>query len=338
MRRLAVALVFLALFAVPLVAGAQQAGRVPRVGILVTTSPVGEITGPEPRHPHIKAFLRALRDLGYVEGQNLITDRRSAEGNWDRLPGLAGELVRLGVDVVAVSTGTAARRTREATTSVPIVVVAGGDLVAQGLVASLAKPGKNVTGLTSEISPGLEAKRLEVLKDALPRLSRVGVIFPTPERWSPTSATTAQRETQTAAHKLAIQILSRQIATPDAIDAGFASLKRDRAEAVMVIPDTLAYMERSRYTESALRHGLPTIYEAPEFVSVGGLMSYGVSYLDLYRRAATYVDKILKGARPADLPVEQPTKFEFVINLKTARALGLTIPPVVLARADEVIQ
>jgi putative tryptophan/tyrosine transport system substrate-binding protein len=324
--------------AAPLAAEAQVAGRVPRVGILVTTSSLDEIAGPEPRHPHIRAFLRALRDLGYVDGQNLITERRSAEGKWDRLPELAAEIVRLGAEVVVVPSGTVARRVREVTTSVPIVVVAGGEFVRQGLVSSLAKPGGNVTGLTSDVSPGLEAKRLELLKDVLPSLSRVGVLFPAPERWSPTSLATAQREIRAAAHALALQVLSREIAARDAVDAAFASLRKDRAEAVMVVPDTLAYAERYRYVESAARHRLPTIYEAPEFVEVGGLVSYGVSYLDLFRRAAGYVDKILKGAKPADLPVEQPTKFELVINLKTAKQMGLTIPQSVLFRADKVIR
>jgi putative ABC transport system substrate-binding protein len=183
----------------------------------------------------------------------------------------------------------------------------------------------------------LKAKSLELLKEALPRLSRVGVLFPTTERWSPTSFTIVQGETERAAHALAIQILSRQIATREEIDATFAALKRDRAEAVMVVSDVLAYAERGRYIESAARHGLPTIHESREFVDAGGFMSYGVSYLDLFRRA-TYVDKILKGAKPGDLPIERPTKFELVINVKTAKALGLTIPPAVLARADEVIQ
>jgi putative ABC transport system substrate-binding protein len=272
-----------------------------------------------------------LRELGYVEGRNLTLEVRYAEGRTERFPALAAELVNLKVDVLVAAATPGALAAKQATGTIPIVMASVGDPVEVKLVQSLAHPGGNVTGL-SLIAPQLAAKRLDLLKQALPRLSRVTVL------WNSANQGMQARfhETQGAAQQLGVALHSVTIQSPDDFDPLFATMMRDRPESLLVLADTVTVANRQRTVEFAARS--PGIYEARAFVDAGGLMSYGVDFSDHYRRAAIYVDKILKGAKPADLPVEQPTKFELVINLKTAKTLGLTIPPSLLQRADQVIE
>ena len=281
----------------------------------------------------IEAFQTGLRDLGYMERENLTIEYRFADGRLEQLPALAAELVQLKVHVIVTEGTTATRFARESTAAVPIVMAQDPDPVGTGFVASLARPGGNIMGL-SNLCPELSGKRLELLKDAVPRLARVAVLG--------TAATpgTAQtlKETQLAASAVGVQLQYLEVAGPKDIDAAFRAASDGRADAVLVLASPVLLSHRSQVTALALKSRLPGMYYTMEFVRGGGLMSYGVSALDLFRRAASYVDRILKGAKPADLPIEQPTKFELVINLKTAKALGLTIPPSLLARADQVIE
>jgi putative tryptophan/tyrosine transport system substrate-binding protein len=322
------------LLAAPLAAEAQQAGKVYRVGFILTTSPVSEMAGPEPVHPLVRAFVHGLRALGYVEGQNLILERRTAEGRFERLGDIVAELVRLKVDVIVTVTNMMASVAKAVTTTVPIVMLASGDPVGAGLVQSLARPGGNITGLT--VSPGseIEAKRLELLKEALPRVARVAFLgIKEEEDWpSPYG-----RTVRTAAQALGITLVRAEFAPHQFTDA-FRLIRDARTDALFVAFGGAVYADRSLIVDFATRARLPTTFSFREAVELGGLMSYGTNVPDVFRRAAYYVDKILKGAKPADLPVEQPTKFELVINLKTAKALGLTIPQSLLRRADEVIQ
>ncbi|MBI2554481.1 MAG: ABC transporter substrate-binding protein [Candidatus Rokubacteria bacterium] len=314
----------LGILAAPLAARAQQAGRVPRIGFLTTgASPVPW-----------EAFRQGLRDLGYVEGQNIVIERRSAAGKVERLPDLAVDLVGLKVDVIVAPDPPAAGAAKNATKTIPVVVRTSDDPVAMGLVASLARPGGNITGLTS-LWGELSGKRLELLKEVVPRISRVAVL------WNPAhpGAILALRETEVAARSLGLQLQSLEVRGPNPdFEGAFGAAARERAGALITLRNPLIVRHRTRIVNLAAKSRLPAMYDEREFVEAGGLTSYGANLSDLNRRAAVYVDKILKGAKPADLPVEQPTKFELVINRKTAKALGLTIPQSILIRADEVIQ
>ena len=306
---------------------AQQPTKVPRIGFLTGVSPPTNSA----RH---EAFRQGLRELGYAEGKNIVIDWRSAEGKFDRLPALAAELVRLKVDIIVTGGGATTRAAKEMTTTIPIVMAQDGDPVGNGFVASLARPGGNITGLAT-FAPELSGKRLELLKEIVPRLSRVAVLGNSTQ---PANAQTL-REVELAAKAFGVQLQYLDILGPKDIATAFQAASKGRADAVLIlVPGLVATSERSQIAHLAVKSRLPVIYDRPEAVEEGGLMSYGVSTVDLDRRAATYVDKILKGAKPADLPVEQPTKFEFIINLKTAKQIGLTIPPNVLARADKVIK
>jgi len=277
-----------------------------------------------------------LRDLGYVEGRNLVIEDRSAEGKFERLPALAAELVALGVDVILAPGTPSAMAARQATGTVPIVVANAGDPVASGLVASLARPGGNVTGL-SLLVPELVGKCLEHLRQAVPGAARIAVLWQPgaiPER----AEDDMLKQAGVAARLLGVQAQFVEARSPADFDRAFSDMAQARAGALAVLTSTMFLIERRRLVALATKHRLPAVYSLREFVDAGGLMSYGANAADLFRRAATYVDKILKGTKPADLPVEQPTKFELVINLKAAQALGITIPQSVLWRADEVIQ
>jgi putative ABC transport system substrate-binding protein len=275
-----------------------------------------------------------LRDLGYIEGQNIVIEWRFAEGKLDRLPELAAELVLLKVDVIIAGGGSViARAAKTATTAIPIVMTNVEDPVATGLVTSLARPGGNVTGLTALVRD-LSAKRLQLLREIVPNVSRVAVL------WNSSYPEKAREfdETQAAARTLSIQLLALKVQRPDEIDAALDSAARDRCGALVTLPDPLTNTHGPRIVVQALKRRLPTMFTQRPPIDAGGLISYGPSYADLFRRAAGYVDRILKGAKPGDLPVEQPTKFELVINMKTAKALGLTIPQSLLLRADHVIE
>ncbi len=323
--KLTIAVVAL-LLAAPLPAAAQQPGKVYRIGMLETIAA-------SRNSANLQAFRQELMALGYVEGQNLAIDYRSADGRPERFPELAAELVRLRVDLILTRGSPATIAAKKATGMIPIVMAASGDPVGVGLVLSLARPGGNVTGLSSVITE-LAGKRLELLREALPTLSRVALLY------NPTNpvATNDWRQAEAAARALRVQPSSLQVRKDGDFGPAFEAARKQRADVMMVILDGLVQNHQREIVDLARRHRLPDIYASREFVEVGGLMSYGVSYPDLYRRAAIYVDKIFKGARPADLPVEQPTKFELVINLKTAKALGLAIPPSLLLRADKVIE
>ena len=308
------------------VATAQQPKKVPRIGFLGASS--ASVLA-----ARIEAFRQGLRDLGYVEGKNIVIEWRSAEGKLDRLPALAAELVRLKVDVIVTTGPAPTRPAKEATSTIPIVMAFDNDPVGNGFVASLARPGGNITGL-STLAPEISGKQLEVLKEIVPRLSRVAVLG------SSTTPGNAQslKETELAAGAFGVKVQYLDVRDPKDIDTAFRATGKGRADAILVLTSPVFNPYRTEIADLAAKNRLPAIYSTPEFVEDGGLMTYGVSLTDLYRRAATYVDKILKGAKPVDLPVEQPTKFEFIINLKAAKQIGLTIPPNVLVRADRVIK
>ena len=312
-------------------AEAQQPKKIPRIGYL--SAGIGSISSYAPREP----FRQGLQELGYVEGKNIIIEYRNAGGKFDRLPALAAELVRLKVDVIVTGGPPSARAAKEATATIPIVMIQVGDPVGSGFVASLARPGGNVTGL-SGLAPELNGKRVELLKEIIPKLSRVAVFG------TSTSPDNAQslKEVELAAKELKVQLQHldiRDASNPKDMETAFRAATKGRAEAVhMMVAPAVASANRTQIAELAVKSRLPVIYSGSAAVEAGGLMSYGVNINDLDRRAAIYVDKILKGAKPGDLPVEQPTKFELVINLKTAGQIGLTIPPNVLARADKVIK
>jgi putative ABC transport system substrate-binding protein len=307
-------------------ADAQQPTKVPRIGYLTA----GSLSAQSPR---IEAFRQGLRELGYAEGKNLVIEYRHAEGKFDRLPALAAELVRLKVDVIVTGGPISTRRAKEATVSIPIVMAQDTDPVASGFVASLARPGGNITGLAT-LAPEISGKRLELLKEVVPRLSRVVVLGSSTE---PANAQSL-KETELAAGALGVKLQHVDVLAPKDIETAFRAASKGRADAVLVLASSVANSQRTQIAELAVKNRLPAVYYQTEFVEDGGLMSYGVNFTDLFRRAATYVDKILKGAKPAELPVEQPMKFEFIINLKAAKQIGLTIPPNVLARADRVFR
>ncbi len=311
----------------PLTAEAQQAGKVYRIGYLSAPTRASVEQG-------LQAFLRALRELGWIEGQNLIIEYRWADGNIERLPSLAAELVTLKVDLIVAPAGTAALAAKKATSSIPIVMIFPADPVGLGLVASVRSPGGNVTGTTSTPSPEIFGKQLQLLKDAVPHATRVAILV------NPADLAFGSqvREVESAARSLGLRIQRVEAHGPEDFERAFATMTRERAEALLVANDTTFLVNRVRVAELALKSRLPTMNYYREMVDAGGLMAYAVNMAGFTPRAAAYVDKILKGAKPADLAVEQPTKFELVINLKTAKAIGITIPPSVLARADELIQ
>jgi len=319
-----VALAF-SMLSVALSTEAQQMGRVYRIGFLGATSPSGYT-------PQVEAFRGGLRDLGYVEGKNVVIEFRWAEGNYARLPELAAELVLLKPDVLVTHAPAGTRAAKRATATIPIVMGVAGDAVATGLVAGLARPGGNVTG-SSFFLPELNAKRLEVLKEALPPLSRVGVLL-NPDNPANVATLRAMEET---ARSVKIQLHAVEVRSPADFEGAFATIVKGRAGALAVYDDAMLIAEAAQIADLARKSRLPTIGFI-EYAKAGGLLAFGVNFPDLWRRAAGFVDKILKGAKPADLPVEQPTKFEVVVNLKTAKALGVTIPQSILIRADEVIQ
>jgi putative tryptophan/tyrosine transport system substrate-binding protein len=282
----------------------------------------------------LEAFLRALRELGWVEGQNLIIEYRWAEGKVERLPDLAADLVRSKVDLIVAPAGSAALAAKNATSSIPIVMIFPSNPVEIGLVASLRRPGGNVTGTTSSPGPEIFGKQLQILKETIPRASRVALLRNPADQAGATQAT----EVKAAARSLGIRLQDVEVRGPEEFDSAFAAMARERADALLVGRDATFLVNSARVAERALKGRLPTMYSYRESVEAGGLMAYAVNMTDFIARAASYVDKILKGAKPGELPVEQPTKFELVINLKTAKALGLTIPPSLLQRADELIQ
>jgi putative tryptophan/tyrosine transport system substrate-binding protein len=325
-RRQFITLLGGAVTAWPLAARAQQRGHVSRIGILHTTSR-------ESSAATLSAFQKGLRELGYVEGQNLLFEYRSADGRTERFPGLAAELVDLKVDVIVTRGTPAAIAAQKATTTIPIVMASNGDPLGSGLIASLARPGGNITGLSALVFD-LYPKRAELLKDIVPTLKRIAGLF---NMDNPVSSREWQ-EIVTATRSLGIAAELIDVRNRDAFAPAFDAASAQRAEALIVGLDTLTQSNTEVIVELAAAHRIPAIYSSREFVDAGGLLAYGVSYPDLYYRAAAYVDKIIKGAKPSDLPVQQPTKFELVINLKTAKAIGLTIPGAFVVRADEVIE
>ena len=308
------------------VAEAQQPTKVPRIGWL--SSPSLSLNA-----ARVEAFRQGLRELGYVEGKNIVIEWRSAEGKLDRFPALAAELVRLKVDVIVTAGAAVTRAAKEATSTIPIVMTNTGDPVGDGIVSSLARPGGNITGL-STLAPELNGKRLEILREVVPKLSRLAILR------TSTLRTNAQslKEMELAAKAFGVKLQYLDVLGPKDIETAFEAASKERAEAVLVLQGSVLNSQRTQVVELAVKSRLPAIYANSLFVDAGGLMTYSTSITDLDRRAATYVDKILKGAKPADLPVEQPIKFEFIINLKAAKQIGLTIPPNVLARADRVIR
>jgi putative ABC transport system substrate-binding protein len=316
------------LFALCSSAEAQQPTKIPRVGILF-------IGGRD--QPHLEAFKQGLRERGYTEGKNIVLEYRYAEGKVDRLSSLAAELVQLNVDVIVTTSGNSARAATEATKTIPIVLTTGADPVKTGLAESLAKPRGNVTGL-SIVEEDLSGKRVEILKETFPKMTRVAYL------WNPvavvhsTSGNLSYDQVQEVTKAVGVQLLSYKVSTLAEIEKAFADMPKVRPHALVVLQSPLMTLNSKRIVELALKQRLPGMYPTRQFVEEGGLMAYGPLIGDLYRRAATYVDKILKGANPAELPVEQPMKFEFIINLKAAKQLGVTVQPNVLARADKVLK
>jgi putative ABC transport system substrate-binding protein len=314
------------LLTVAVVADAQQATKIPRIGYIGTNSPTTNAA-------RIEAFRQGLRELGYVEGKNIVIEWRWAEGQLDRLPALTAELVRLKVDIIVSAGPALTRLLKDATKTIPIIMGFDNDPVGNGFVASLARPGGNITGL-STLAPEISGKQLELLKETLPKLSRVAVLG---NSTLPGSAQ-ALKEIELAGRAFKVKLQFLDVLNPKDIETAFRAAVNGRAEAVLVLQNPILSYNRKQVIDLAVKNRLPVIYDRTEFVEDGGLMTYSVNIADLDRRAATYVDKILKGRTPADLPVEQPMKFEFIVNLKAAKVIGLTIPPNVLVRADKVIR
>jgi putative ABC transport system substrate-binding protein len=325
-RRVFIGSVAGGLLAAPLAAEGQRAAKVARIGYLSSSSATTSRV--------VEAFRQGLREFGWVEGQNIVIDWRFAEGRFDRLPDLAAELVRLKVDVFAAGTTPAAVAAKNATVTIPIVMIGVGDPVGLGLIASLARPGGNVTGVSFSVDLEIFGKGLELLKEIVPRVRRVAVLS---NPANPAQALTI-KDVKAAGRSLGVQLQLLEARGPNEFDGAFAAMAKERAEALLVVSDSMFLLHRARLADLAAKNQLPSMYGVREFVEAGCLMSYGPSIVANYRRAAFFVDKILKGAKPGDLPIEQPTKFELVINLKTAKALGLTIPPSLLQRADQVIE
>lgn len=326
-RRTFVGAVAGAVLAAPFPVNAQQTGKVPRIGYLGQNS---EVIG---RHL-LAAFQEGLRERGWVEGQNIVLEVRFADGKVDQLPALVAELIRLKVDVIVTGSSGTTWAAKDATQSIPIVMAASADALGEGLVSSLGHPGGNVTGMTFLAGPEFAGKQLQLLKEAVTTASRVAVLT------NPTNRSHAAfaREVKTAAQSLGAQLQVLEASSPDQLDSAFAAMTRERAAALLVLTDSVFVGQRRRLVDLAAKSRLPALYSQREFVDAGGLVSYGPNLRDMFRRAATHVDKILKGAKPGDIPVEQPTKFELAINLKTAKTLGISIPKDMLLRADEVIQ
>jgi putative ABC transport system substrate-binding protein len=328
-RRTFIAMLTGGIVVAPFAAAAQQAAKIARIGFL------GADLAANP--PLLEAFRQGLRDLGYVEGRNVVIEYRDAEGKLERLPALAAELVALKVDVIVAAAGTVvALAAKQATRSLPIVFIAVGDPVTTGLVTSLARPGGNITG-SAAFTPELVGKCLELLTQAVPGVSRVAVLSQ-PGAVGERTEKDILKRAEVAGRALGVRVQFVEARGPADIDRAFSEITRARAGALTVVSTPMFGSERRRLVDLAGKNRLPTVYSFRGYADAGGLMSYGPNLADMYRRAATYVDKILKGAKPGDLPVEQPTKFELIINLKAAKALGLTIPQSVLGRADEVIQ
>jgi len=326
-RRRFIEIIVGALLAAPLAAEAQQSGKVYRIVFLGASSP-------ELESELVAAFREGLRDLGYIEGQNIMIEYRWAEGRYDRYPAFVAEAVRHKVDVIVTAGTPAALAAKEGTRTLPIVMAAIGDPIASGVVSSVARPGGNITGSTS-MTPEIDAKRLELLKELVPGASRIAIL------WNPANPGNRPRIGEMKAAAKALRLTLEPIVDAgdgDQLKKGFGAIVAARSQALIMVSDRALLAHRDRIVDFAMKRRLPGLYAYREFVKVGGFASYGPSYRVMFRRAAVYVDKILKGAKPGDLPIEQPTKFELVINLKTAKALGLTIPPSVMGRADEIIQ
>jgi putative ABC transport system substrate-binding protein len=315
------------LYGAPLATEAQQAGKLRRVGVL-------DVVAAASNEANLGAFRQGLRELGYVEGQNLVIEYRSADGRAERFPDLATELVRLQVDVIVTRGTAAALGARHVTDTIPIVMASSGDPVFAGLVASLARPGGNVTGFHVMAPPRLAGRRLQLLKEAMPRLSRVGVLLDPGDVYS----RLMMREIERTAHAMGVQLQSVEAPRPADLERAFEAALLDRVDALITVEGVLTVTELTRIVDFAAMSRLPAIHGLREFVDAGGLMAYGTDLRDLFRRSAAYVHRILEGARPADLPVQPPARFELAINLKTARALGLTIPPSLLRQADHVVR
>jgi len=326
MRLIGLVILTISLVVAPFAVEGQPIGKVYRIGVLETVSSTLNTA-------NLDAFRQGLRELGYVEGQNFVIEYRSADGRPERFPGLATELVRLKVDLIVTRGTPAVLAAKKATGSIPIVMASSADPAGYGIVSRLARPGGNVTGL-STIGVELAGKRLELLKEAIPRIARIAQLA---NMSSPASAS-QWPQIEVAARSLGLEPQLLDVRASEDFARAFDTAIKQRADAVSVANDTLIQTNRRRIVDLSTKHRLPSIFGSREFVDAGGLMAYGPNFTDLYRRAATYVDKIFKGAKPADLPVEQPTKFELVINLKTAKALGLTIPQTLLLRADQVIE
>lgn len=322
----AIATFSLAMLTLSCLAQGQTPSKIHRIGFLGNSTAVLEANLIEP-------FRAGLRDLGYLEGKNIAIEYRWAEGNYARFPALIGELIALDVDVIVTAGTPATLAVKKATTSVPLVMIAVGDPVGTGIVPSLRLPGGNITGLTS-ISPELDGKRLELLREVIPNISHIAVL------WNSSSPlqVVAEKQTQSAAEVLGMKMLSLGVRTAEEIEGAFAVILRERPQALLVLADRLFLHHRQRIMDFAVEHRLSGVHAYRELVEVGGLMSFGPSYAGMHRRAAIFVDRILRGANPGDLPVERPASFELVVNLKTARTLGLTIPPSVLLRATEIIR
>ena len=329
MKKAAVPSILIAgiLLTVAVLAEAQQAKKMPRIGYLSAAAPAVAA-------PLIEAFREGLRQLGYIEGKNIVIEWRYAEGSTERLAEFAVELVGLNVEVIVTASTPAIRAVQQATKLIPIVMANVGDPIAQGFVTNLARPGGNITGFTN-LSPDLGTKRLELIKEVSPKVSRVAVL------WNEAQHGPAMKSMETAAQSLRLRLLRPEVRIPSDLESAFEVATRERADALITMPNPLLRLDsgaRKRIVDFAVKRRIPTMHEGSDYVDAGGLMFYGVDERGNYVRAATYVDKILKGTKVADLPVEQPMKFEFVINLKTAKQIGLTIPPNVLARADKVIK
>jgi putative ABC transport system substrate-binding protein len=315
----------------PLAARAQQAGKVYRIGLVFTTSSVSEMAGPDPIHPLVRTFVQGLAMLGYLPGQNLLLEHRSAEGRFERFPDIMRELVANKVDAIVTVANPMTQAAKEVTGTVPIVMAYSVSPVEHGMVQSLSRPGGNVTGLAMNVGDEIPGKQLQILKELLPAISRVAFLH------SKEQEAEGVQNGEAAARKLGITLLPAEH-TPTDYTAAFAFIAREHPDALMVGASAVNVANRHSIVEFAGQRRLPAMYATREFVSIGGLISYGVDFHDIFRRAAGYVDKILRGAKPADLPVEQPTKFALVINLKTAKSLGLEMPDKLLSLADEVIE
>jgi putative ABC transport system substrate-binding protein len=315
----------------PLSVNAQPSAKIPRIGLMVT----GSLESPEAR-VQLDAFRQGLRQLGYMEGRNIAIEYRGADARIERFPNLAAELVRLEVDLIFAANTPAALAARQATTTIPIVAAVMGDPVEDGLVASLAQPGGNITGLTF-LAPELTAKRMQLLKDALPNVSRVAALWH-PGAYGERTMDDMLKATEAAARALGVHLQLIEVRAAEELERAFSTMTKERAEALFLFPSPMLFLARRRIVELAATHRLPSVSQAREFVELGGLIAYGANINDLFRRSTVYVDKILKGAKPADLPVEQPTRFELVINLKAAKELGIDMPLSLMIRADEMIE